>query len=283
MADAKFPDNFAKSWICTFLHCYAIIGQLNWRKELYIARIVPILFISSAQMGVSEPTYGTLIGSLDGDILHYECSGDSEINSLSCSFTQVLLTTNSSPEGLEDELASIPQMLADVSTFEGCEDLVANFEDAISRVERGEPMEDGRILDMDADELEYSKRLVASLAAMCSDRTAESLEALFRLTHEREAITCRPFVNDYRQTFTKVDDGLWVVDDGPTGQCGIVQVSRFEQSEGDGFLWEYTAQRVITNPSGVSETGMSCSVLSDEPVLYTWRSDAHRIDCTFIE
>lgn len=280
---AKLPNDFVKNWICIFVHCHAIIGQSKGRRELYIARIVPILFIFSGGMGFSQPTYGTLIGSSDGDILHYECMSGSGLGELSCNFTQVLLSNESSPEDLENELARIPQMLADASMFDGCEVALAEFDDTILRVERGEPMEDGLVLDWDTDEVEYFKKVLARLADMCANRTAESIEALLRVNHEREAMTCRPFVNGYRQTFSQVSESLWVVDDGPTGQCGIVQVSRLDQSEGDGVLWEYTAQKVISNPTGISEAGISCSALSEEPVLYTWRSGAQRINCTFID
>lgn len=250
---------------------------------MLVSRITTAILLLSSDLTFAQPSYGTLIGSSDGDILRYECQEDGAPGKLTCRFTQVLLSNNSDEDDLQNQLIDIPAMLADASTFEGCEELVDDFADVISRAERGEPMADGRLVDMDANELEYSKRLFASFASMCSDKSEESLEGFFRLTHEREAITCRPFVQDYHQVFTRVDERLWVVDDGPTGKCGIVQVSTFEQSEGDGFLWEYTAQRIITNPSGISETGFSCSALSEEPILYTWRSDAQRIDCTFIE
>ena len=121
------------------------------------------------------------------------------------------------------------------------------------------------------------------MTSFCVDRTAEKLKAVLWSFHEKAAKTCRPWINQFEQTFVQVSAALWVVESSPTGPCGLIQTSRFTLPDDKyGTLWEYTSQKVITNKTG-ENMGLACSELEEVPVLYTWKLGSKRIGCEFID
>lgn len=235
---------------------------------------------------LSQPTTGSLIGQVDGDPMSYECGSPDASGRINCEFIQVLLSPAARDEDLAASIAQIPELLSPTSKEldEVCGEVRSSLKDAIKRFEAGEPAADGTPPPDDPRDLEQFISLATLVENLCTERTAANVEAFFRFTHERSSKTCRPFINKYDQTFVKVSETMWVVESSPSGPCGLIQASRFTLPDnGLGMLWEYTAQKIITNPAGSTVTGIACSDLDQSTILYTWNSGPQRIDCEFID
>lgn len=253
---------------------------------MILLRLCTFLGFISPSVAGAQPTHGTLIGQVDGDPVQYSCSPPDADGKLRCEFIQVLLSPVARDEDLQASLAQIPDILSDDSDeLDGlCGEALEQMRDTVRRFEAGQSLEDGTLPPDDPRDLESLRRFLNASETVCNERTAETLEAFFRFTNEQQSKTCRPFFNEYNQTFVQVSEQMWVAESSPFGPCGIVQASRFSLPEsGLGVLWEYTSQKIITNPTGEVSVGMSCSGLDQSAILYTWKSGPQRIDCEFID
>ena len=246
------------------------------------ATFLSVCFLANSSL--AQPTFGSLKGTQDFDHMQYECSQADGSGRITCEFVQVLLSKAETPEAWERTVGQIDEILKQPEEFtELCRDDGKVLKDAVYRFERGLPLDDGTAPPTDPSELDELRAFSNLMASFCVDRTAENLKALLRTSHEKAAKTCRPMINQFEQTFVQVSETLWVAESSPTGQCGLIQVSRFTLPEnGLGSLWEYTAQKVVTNKAG-ENFGLACSDLNEESVLYTWKLGSKRIGCEFID
>lgn len=251
----------------------------------------PLSFIVLSSPAFAEPWSGTLVGSKDADILNYDCAAQPD-GKLNCSFVQVLLSNNSDEVKLQESLLQIPDLL---SAPDGMIESCKTFSDIESRIEA---VQSGKLVEGLSDE-EYafaeewvksgSARLfldqLPTLQAFCASQTPETAEGMFRALHEMSRTTCTPFVNRYDQTFVKVNENLWVVESSPSGDCGIVNVSMFylPDPERAATLWNYRAQKMVTNKAGKANGVSECARLDETPAEYRWDSPPVRADCTFLD
>jgi hypothetical protein len=126
---------------------------------------------------------------------------------------------------------------------------------------------------------------IPALSAFCENKTPAIAEGLLRAFHNMSRTTCKPFVNKSEKTHIELNDGLWVVESSPTGECGILDLSSFHLPEPDkaSKLWNYRAQKTITNKAGKANGVLDCSLLDETPQEYQWTSPAIRADCTFLD
>lgn len=235
----------------------------------------------------AQPTYGRLTGKLDLDPMQYNCNPADATGRITCEFVQVLLSKAETAEDWERTVAQIDEILEQPNELMGlCRDDAKAFKDAVSRFDQGLPLEDGKAPPTDPRDLDDLRTFARLIASFCVDRTAENLKAMLWSFHEKAARTCKPMINQFSQTFVQVSETMWVAESSPTGPCGLIQASRFTLPEnGFGSLWEYTAQKMVTNKTG-ENLGLACSDLNEEPILYTWNTSnlrSTRIGCEFIE
>ncbi|WP_455872836.1 hypothetical protein [Rhizobium yanglingense] len=59
----------------------------------------------------------------------------------------------------------------------------------------------------------------------------------------------------------------------PEGQCGVVQLSRFEKDQSDtsGLFCRYIARKAATNPSRTVLPGLGCSAVDQGEYVYDWK------------
>ena len=90
-------------------------------------------------------------------------------------------------------------------------------------------------------------------------------------------------LNDYSHIEFKwnVSSQNWVSRQSPSGVCGIASVETLEKDKTSiaGQFWLYTMRRTTTNPTGTATNGMSCSLLTDQTLHYTWRATPTQIKC----
>jgi hypothetical protein len=164
---------------------------------MFAARLAILITCSFANAALGQPNFGTLIGSVDGDPIQFECTTADASGRIRCDFVQVLLSSEEHPEDLEKALATIPEILADADgSLNGmCQDYLVNANDALAKFEQGQTLEDGTAPPTDPEELGYLRSIFQTLDAMCRDRSSEGVEAFLRMTHERASKTFRPNIN----------------------------------------------------------------------------------------
>ena len=131
-----------------------------------------------------------------------------------------------------------------------------------------------------------------ALVAYCTSHTEESFLKMIQINAEKDRRTCQVSSNSFHQTFTSTvgaqNPPTWVAQSNPEGECGIVQLSRFEAEvmqtdKGSFTFWRYIARKAITNPSGEAFPGAKCSGLDERSYIYDWRAKEHQLTCDYIE
>ncbi|MDK9556100.1 hypothetical protein QQF73_00585 [Marinobacter sp. M216] len=224
-----------------------------------------------------------LSGEIENDGLQYHCKlGVSEI--LSCDFTQVSISSVKDASDWPGERRKI------IEEFEGMSDDQLSKQ-AESICEYSKQLEDilaGRVElptnGIGGPRKSEFKALIKKLAPLatdfCSEPSVEHMLAMTEITFDRETRTCQVTINNFSQHFKESASG-WSVVSEPDGQCGIVQLSKFEQ-EDDGIFWRYTARKAITNPQNETAFGFACDKLDETAYPYSWESVEKAVDCDFI-
>lgn len=256
--------------------------------------------------GISEPAFGQLIGP-ENDFLKYDCL-DKSAGIKECEFSQILMSVKVKPEDVEAEiskrLATIvaqldqfkreavsfcPTMLGFIKEMpELVEALVAGDEAAAIEVfERlPEEMRDEASFDdlkkqfaqSVPEEVEDAIASFQMLQRLCEEQSLEAFEAMTRHDVEKDARTCKLFVNEWKETFEKVSDTNWVISDGgPRGECGVVRLDRFECR--GRFLCDFVSEKRVLNPDDEPLGGIPCSGLEEGEFRYTYDGDGVYTQC----
>ena len=143
---------------------------------------------------------------------------------------------------------------------------------------------------------EVSKRdaaaLMTALATYCDSPSEDLFVSMIRVGAEKDRRTCQVSSNTFRQTFTRATASqslpTWLAESKPEGECGVVQLSRFEPEvtrigKSNFTNWKFIARKAITNPSGEFFPGAKCSGLDERPYVYDWRAKEHQLTCDYIE
>lgn len=235
------------------------------------------------------PWNGTLVGENDGDILSYSCAIQND-GKMRCSFVQVLLRHE--VDRTDEFLSMLPDNPVDdpdiATALSKCEDFIPAIQYFIDHSEINPNLiadiSDVAGLQMAVnDDPDFAKRAATSILEICAAPTKENIEKISRIFSEKTANTCDPFVNQYEQTFIKISNTMWVVESTPSGECGIINTSRFSTDGDSGVLWDYTASKVVTNKVGQMAGGMQCVDFDESPQPYLWKATPKRVDCVYLK
>jgi hypothetical protein len=227
--------------------------------------------------------------------LTYECSLSGA--NLDCSFTQVTVRSKAKPQELNEALSKAR------AAFKSFKENAANECKGVGQVYeaitsgRAPPGADPQkfadgMSKMHSMQKADTTNMLQRLHEVCQNPTEAKFLDFTRFNHEKETRTCKVSTNTYKQRFRKVgEDGPWVVVDSPNGTCGVVNVSRFEQSPSlsgndttSGLrFWTYYAKKVVTNKRGEAFPGLSCSGLDEAEYLYDWKTNETYANCDYIE
>lgn len=123
------------------------------------------------------------------------------------------------------------------------------------------------------------------ILGLCDAVTPASVAKFFKMNNERAARTCNISSIAFNQSFRYVSgmkqgQGSWVVIDNPSGSCGIINLSRFEQSDS---MWDYYSKKSVTNPKGMLFSDVACGELDEDEYLYSWRPDDYYVECDIVK
>jgi hypothetical protein len=121
----------------------------------------------------------------------------------------------------------------------------------------------------------------------CKKPTEENFIEMTRIIDSKKTRTCLASSNTFKQSYILMrDTGAWIAQSKPTGDCGIVDLSRFDpdKSLGSNFTaWNFIAKKAITNPNGTLLLGQPCSGLDEEEYLFSWQNRTWPMQCDYVE
>lgn len=243
------------------------------------------MFSTIAAVAQARPTMGMVYGSVDRDAITYACSPVTA-REITCEFVQTSVRPKAVPEDLEKVLGQARQQFAQerAPSIGDCK-MYSELRDVLHGKR---PPPNGKPVSLSATERADTLKMLAPMIAYCDSPTLERFLDIVRTTHDKDRRTCRVSSNAFTQRFRAVQEGgrvSWSVVSEATGECGVVQLSRFEvdEEQAGATFWRYVARKAITNPAGKTLFGASCAGLDERPYAYTWRAKEHRALCEFIE
>jgi hypothetical protein len=235
----------------------------------------------------NPPTAGLLFSKKEADSLTYQCTYNGDY--IDCDFVQVVVRRKKNPSDVADAQtkarASYPDLKSEFRRDKECreaEAFAAELQGILPKGAESDSMKE--VFGSTLQKTDLTKMADAMLA-FCKSPTEENFLNLTGFSFDIEARTCSVISSSYKQRFKQVygSDTWTVVQDGPQGVCGIVNVSRFEPDATEPVFWKYFAKKVVTNKSGELLPGASCSGLDESEFEYNWRSKTVQLGCDYIE
>lgn len=238
-----------------------------------------------AQQWEVTPLNGLIYHTTERSALTYDCDLPVK-GELRCKFNQTAVRKKSGPAEVQKKLAELEEELRSLEVgAQSCKDaqeLIKEAKKNAKQVEKADPRDREQIA-----------AYLSGLERACTTGDKGPLRATLRKAVERELKSCTVSSYYFEQSF-KMVPGLsaerttWVTTGEPTGECGVVQLSRFERDDTEkGFtVWNYIARKAVTNPRGEMPLLGRCSELDEETYKYSWRSNeafSSWADCDEIE
>jgi len=244
-----------------------------------------LMLVAEKADAADRPFAGIVYNTKEAQALTFDCSQSGA--EMTCSFTQSAVSRKAKPEDLPavlhrgksefpDWLRQAPKACPEIETMDAVFSGRKPPPDAAKFAEGMRNATERQKSDM--------QRSVSSLAGLCRERSEARYLAFLRETHEIETRSCRVWTSNFTQRFRQVGSaGTWVVVDSPTGECGTVNVSRFERApEAGGLFWRYLSKKVVTNKAGQVMPGMTCAALDENEYLFDWRSIDRQMSCDYM-
>jgi hypothetical protein len=243
-----------------------------------VRTLISILsFVLSTSYALSDnPTTGLLYNLKESNSLQYDCTLSGDL--LNCNFIQNFVRKKGTESDLKTALADLKDKFNE--QLKDLEKECPQVKKMVDALESGKvPKGSGNQADFDKFMAEATpiqkKDLNESIAAMqrlCNDRSEPSMRAFIEINHNKNFRTCKVGSYRFQQSFKKIDNSeTWVVFDveGPTGECGIINVSRFEKSSD---FYNYYSKKFISNKEGASLGLITCSGLDENEYIFSWKS-----------
>lgn len=233
--------------------------------------VIASCIVTHAFASDKQPFSGMVYNTKELSALTYEC-GLARDERMTCKFTQLAVRKQSSEQNLKKKLLELDSLMArEKLTSKQCKEMQEIFDMYDGKRAPKEPLK-----FKDPRDKEAAERSVSALKQVCETGDTAALRRNIEDGYRLEARTCRVSANNFEQTFRLVKDiegkFSWVVDEPPSGDCGLVQLSRFELDKSDGVsFWNYIARKAVTNPSG-SNGLFKCSEFDEDTYPYSWKA-----------
>jgi hypothetical protein len=277
------------------------------KKLPVILGALVVSVLSSQVFAANEyPTTGLIYNTKEDSSITYNCT-KMQNGLLECDFVQTSVRKKSKPTDMNEKIEQAKkQFLNDtkkpdpdfdkqckqMSSFLG---LLEGKETPEHYAQNAEVSDKQKFIqgikEMSDSKKEDALINIRAFNVFCNTRSEESYLKLTQIDIDKDMRTCTVSSNPFKQTFRWVSDyssgtGAWVSDSKAEGQCGVVQLNRFEfePSSKDFGFWKYYAKKAITNPKGNVLPGFSCSNMDENEYLYDWKSDRdNKLGCEYIE
>jgi hypothetical protein len=239
------------------------------------------------------PTSGLLYNTKEASSLRFECRKDGD--RLSCDFVQVSIRRKVDPTTLADALAKARDEFSKANKDEFRVGECSKWAEVAKALKTGETpkgVDDAKAFmdEMRTMTVVEKRDLIEMMnlfGQLCKTPSVDNYLAFAKHQFDRDSRTCLVSSNSYHQEFKRVEQSMvWVVvQDAPLGECGVVNVNRFEAEKSkysNTFDWKYFAKKIVTNKSGQVFLGLSCSSLDEGEYLYDWRSRDRQLGCDYI-
>ena len=115
------------------------------------------------------------------------------------------------------------------------------------------------------------------------DRANDTMRCTFQqvlLRHATGSDTCEIITNRYDLAFQRQTATRWVSNEGPSGACGVIEITTVQQEpQGGGVLWTMTSQKIVTNKN-VNDLWKAFDGEPREDL--TWKDAKRPLPCKFI-
>jgi uncharacterized protein YnzC (UPF0291/DUF896 family) len=253
-----------------------------------------VLLVPSLAYSLNEyPTNGVVHNATEASALAYECTLTDPMT-LDCEFVQTSLRNNKTKSDAEKELNEVMGKKIDWEK-ESNPKQCSEMSEYLSYLEgTKKPQNDQKNKIDTLTDIEKSEQiaLIKVYVKVCKTHRSEDLRALVKMSLDKDVRSCKISTNKFRQTFQVVSDGLqskiWVVKGDPSGECGIVQLSRFVPiteviGESKFVNWNYVAKKIVTNRNGKTLFGGACTDFDESEYEYDWHSKTWTKGCDYIE
>ena len=253
------------------------------KKTFLLPSVIAI--ISFGVFADDNPGSGIAYNTKEMSSIIYRCnvSGSTTID---CDFVQTRVMPAFDYKKLDDELNKAREIFKTEGGFKkkDCDEL-KHF---VGVLDRREEPKDGERFDLMSPEERHDK-LVSwnSGLEFCNNPTEENFLKISRLHYDRLAKTCRASPYTFKQSYHLMPEtGAWIADSKPVGDCGLVDLSRFEPEKipgSDYTVWKFITKKAISNPKGTIFLGQSCGGLDQTEYVYDWRGKTWPQRCNYIE
>ena len=259
--------------------------------RILVILIYLILSSNNAFAFEDHPTFGIVYNTIENNSLTYDWKLLSNGN-LKCDFTQTSVRKKTRPfseaeSQAKDEWNENPLMLNedDCNQFQL---IFSGLEKIFKREIKAETEKFQREID---NMTPVSKTdMLSSLNLMlsyCESPTLGLFMEIVKFEEDKNNRTCFVSSNNFSQTFNKMSNDTWAVIPEAYGECGIVQLDRFERIEvgsSKSIFWNYISKKAITNPNAKQGLfNLSCNGLDENEYLYAWNQRDVSMECDYIK
>ena len=255
---------------------------------LYAASVLAWLNFSPGPAFADQPVTDLLYNLTETTSLNYECNLID--NYLECKFVQVMVRRKGRSKNLDRSIDNSEKGYLEfkATVMSGCNKYLLGA-GALFRKGLPPPGEDEKKFKENFKRLtpiekEDGATTFDILEEFCKKPSLEKFLSMIEFLQEREMRTCTIATHTYVQRFKQIPESqVWViVQDGPEGICGIVDVSRFEKAKESHIFWNYFSKKLITNKTGVINDNMNCSDLDESERAYLWKPREIGLGCDYI-
>ncbi|ESX46665.1 hypothetical protein NLY43_06945 [Mesorhizobium sp. C416B] len=210
---------------------------------------------------------------------------------MTCHFRQM---TVSKPDEAKSE-ERISKAVGDLSKasdreFKDC----PKFAALVEAMESGKPPPEG---DPEAFKEKWGKEppqsktdtlaIMKAFVTLCAKRDPASAEAVARASENVEGSTCSitnwTFDKTFRLNFSTEKWQSTVQNSDPCGTIDYAELSKATDTKGDYNFWNYTAKTLVTNQTGKTMLGASCTTVDQREHKFIWQTGKFYANCRYLQ
>lgn len=248
---------------------------------------VIVAMMMNLASATEAPDFGHVYNKKEALTLDYDCLNRGQL--LECDFIQTSIRKNLEQGKIEEEREKMKRNYEELQKEFIGEKNCNRYQEIMDVLDgKKESKEEQFSRERGGFEKNEIRKLASRLLENCLEPTKSNFNNLVNVIIDTEARTCnvnsRKFKQIFKKTFT-TGATAWITTSEPTGNCGLVIITRFEETQVDKNLsvWKYFSRKVITNP-GAKIFDTPCSQFFDEDeVEYDWKDHDHYMQCDIIK